>query len=106
MHETKKLRKVVPITVPNQARDVDLWNNHDLLNLKKPPINPKIHEDSWAELLGEAHEQSRLVYDKGSWNFTDEIESQKETRDGIKRPELPITRVTRIPGNRRKIRGS
>ncbi len=104
MHETKKMRRVLPSSVLGRSRNIGLWDDHDFTRAKKIPNKVKADEDSWAELLGEPTEPAKLVYEKGAWNFTEDDELAERLKDT--RNEIKLTRyhsdtsVARFPKRR------
>ncbi len=102
MHETKKLRKVVPAKVLGETRVAGLWDNLELILAKNRITGEKKSEDTWAGLLGDPKESSKLVYDNGTWRLQGDMASLRDTREGIKIPGLSDTRVARFPKRRLK----
>ncbi|MCP4677911.1 MAG: hypothetical protein GY854_20825 [Deltaproteobacteria bacterium] len=97
MHETKKLRKVVPVEMLGETERISLWDNSELVRIKKRAAGKRNDEDTWAGLLGEPKESSKLIYDNGTWCLQGDTASLRDTRESIKIAGLPDTRVARFP---------
>ena len=102
MYETKKLRKITPAKIVGETREANLWDNCELIRVKKRLAGKRKDEDTWAMLLNEPREPSGIVYDNGMWRLQGDMGSLRDTRESIKMPGLADSRDARIPKRRLK----
>ncbi|MDJ0763236.1 MAG: hypothetical protein QNJ97_09635 [Myxococcota bacterium] len=72
MNETKKLRRALPATLLRGDAAFEFPTKTSKKRAKRLDLTESVAKDSWADLLGEPEEPSKLYYEKGAWNFCDE----------------------------------
>ena len=95
--DTKKLRKVLPISLLDKDREGQNLLDRELSRAKRLPLNEKIIDDTWSRLLGEPKEPSRLFYEKGAWNLSEDKSGARDTREGIIWDNIPKPRLRVVP---------